>query len=285
MKPAPFAYHRPASLAETFDLLAHYGEEGRLLAGGQSLVAALNMRLATPSALIDMNRLPGLDAIRLAPEGLRIGALARQQAVEHDPLVATHAPLIAAALPHVGHPAIRAQGTVGGSLALADPAAELPACVVALDAVIRTASRAGPREHRAAEFFRGVYTTALGPGEVVTEIVVPPIEAGWRSSFAELARRRGDFALTGLAAHARVQDGAIGEVRLVYFGVGVTPVRARRAEAELAGRRPDAARVAAATAALDADLDPPGDVQASAELRRQLARVLLTRSVAALTEP
>lgn len=284
MKPAPFAYHRPGSLAETFDLLDRYGEDGRLLAGGQSLVPALNMRLATPRAVIDINRLPGLDAIRQTPEGLVIGALARHEAVERSPLVAAQAPLIAAAMPHVGHAAIRTRGTFGGSLALADPAAELPACVVALDAVIRTARRGGGRAIRAQDFFRGIYTTALEPGEVLTEVLIPPLAAGWRSSFDELARRHGDYALVGLAAHGRVEGGVMHELRLVFLGVGTTPVRAARAERALAGRRPDPAVGEGATRELDTDLDPPGDVHGSPALRRHLARVLLARSVARLTE-
>jgi len=284
MKPAPFEYHRPTSLAETFDLLDRYGDDGRILAGGQSLVPGLNMRLATPRAVIDINRLPGLDGIRVAPEGLVIGALARQEAVERSPLVREHAPLLAAAIPHVGHPAIRARGTVGGSLALADPAAELPACVVALEATIRVGSRHGTRSIGAADFFRGIYTTALEPGEIVTEIVVPRATPGWRSGFEELARRHGDFALAGLAARARVEAGVVGEARLVFFGVGTRPVRARAAEAALAGRRVDADSLAAAGRALDGDLDPPGDIHGSPALRRHLARVLLARVVGRLME-
>jgi carbon-monoxide dehydrogenase medium subunit len=280
MKPAPFSYHRPASLDETFDLLARYGEDGRLLAGGQSLVPALNMRLATPQALIDINRLPGLDGIRAVPEGLAIGALARQEDVERSPLVASAAPLLGAALPHVGHAATRARGTMGGSLALADPAAELPACMVALGAVIRTARRGGGRSIAAADFFRGVYTTALEPGEVLAEVLVPRLGPGWRSAFAELARRHGDYALAGLAAAARVDGAAVAEIRLVFFGVGSAPVRARQAEAAMAGARPGRERLDAAAAALPADLDPPGDVHASPALRRHLARVLLRRTVA-----
>jgi carbon-monoxide dehydrogenase medium subunit len=284
MKPAPFDYHRPTSLAETFDLLDRYGDDGRLLAGGQSLVPTLNMRLATPRALIDINRLPDLDAIRVAPEGLVIGALARHEAVEHSPLVREHAPLLAAAMPHVGHAAIRTRGTLGGSLALADPAAELPACAVALDATIRVASRRGRRDVSADDFFRGVYTTALEPGEIVVEMVVPRAAAGWRSGFDELARRHGDFALAGLAARARLDAGAVAGSRLVFFGVGTGPVRARAAEAALAGRRPDGVALEAAARALDADLDPPGDIHGSPALRRQLARVLLSRVVARLGE-
>src|SRR6185436_3298706 len=178
MKPAPFEYHRPTALRETFELLDRYGDNGRILAGGQSLMPALNMRLATPSAVIDINRLPGLDSIRLASEGLVLGALTRHETLERSPLVREHAPLIAQAMPHVGHTAIRTRGTLGGSLVLADPAAELPACVVALDAIVRVEGRRGRREIAAMDFFRGVYTTALEPGELVVEVVVPPTAPG-----------------------------------------------------------------------------------------------------------
>ena len=282
MKPAAFVYHRPASLDEALALLRRYGADGRILAGGQSLVPALNMRLATPEALIDINRLPGLDGISAEPEGLVIGALARHEAVETSALVARHAPLIAQAMPHVGHRAIRTRGTVGGSVALADPAAELPACLLALDAVIRVAGPGGKREIPAACFFRGIYTTDLAPGEILTAVVVPPIQPGWRSRFAELARRHGDYALVGLAAHCRVEGGAIKAARLALCGVGPTPVRASGAEAALAGRRPSADVLADAGRALDGDLDPPGDVHASPALRSHLARVLLVRVIAVL---
>jgi carbon-monoxide dehydrogenase medium subunit len=299
MKPAPFEYHRPASLAETFDLLERYGDDGRLLAGGQSLVPALNLRLAAPRAVIDINRIPDLDTIRVTGEGLVIGALARQEALERSPLVREHAPLIAAAIPHVGHSAIRARGTIGGSLALADPAAELPACAVALGATIRAGRRGGTRDIAADDFFRGIYTTALAPGEIVTEILVPRQAPGWRWGFEELARRHGDFALAGLAAGIRLAGRAAAvagrgaaegelseykETRLVFFGVSTRPVRARRAEAALAGRRADAETLAAAGRALDGDLDPPGDVHGSPALRRHLARVLLARVVGRLAE-
>ena len=306
MKPAPFEYHRPASLAETFDLLDRYGDDGRILAGGQSLVPALNLRLATPRAVIDINRIPDLDAIRVTGEGLVIGALVRQEALERSPLVREHAPLIAAAVPHIGHSAIRARGTIGGSLALADPAAELPACAVALGATIRARRRGGSRDIAADDFFRGIYTTALAPGEIVTEIMLPRSAAGWRWGFEELARRHGDFALAGLAAGVGVTEGSAAvagrgeaeasradrgiepseykEVRLVFFGVGTRPVRARRAEAALAGRHADAEALAAAGRALDGDLDPPGDVHGSPALRLHLARVLLSRVVGRLVE-
>ena len=284
MKPAPFVYHRPASLPDALTLLERYGPEGRILAGGQSLVPALNMRLATPGALIDINRIAGLDEIRLGTEGLVLGALARLDAVERSPLVAAHAPLIAQALPHVAHLAVRTRSSVGGCVAHADPAAELPACLVALGGTVRALSRRGPREIAAAEFFRGVCTTALGPDEVLTAVVVPRLAPGLRSRFDELARRHGDYALVALAAHARVVDGTLAEARLVLAGVGTTPVRAARAEAALTGRRVDAAALDAATRALAVELDPPSDVHASAALRRHLAGVLLRRAVRGLAE-
>jgi carbon-monoxide dehydrogenase medium subunit len=280
VKPVQFAYHRPASLDEALALLERYGADGRVLAGGQSLVPALNMRLAAPAPLIDINRLPGLDGIGLEPEGLVVGALARHEAVEASPLVVRHAPLIAQAMPHVGHRAIRTRGTVGGSVALADPAAELPVCLIALDGTVRVAGRGRRRDIPAQRFFRGIHMTDLAPGEIVTAVVVPGIQPGWRSRFAELARRHGDYALVGLAAHCRVDGGAIMEARLVFCGVGPTPVRAFRAGAALSGRRPDPDAVAEAGRALDADLEPPGDVHASPALRRHLARVLLARAVA-----
>jgi len=282
VKPAPFAYHRPTALDEALALLARYGPDGRILAGGQSLVPALNMRLATPAALIDINRLRELDGIDLEGDTLVIGALARHDAVEHSALVARHAPLIAQAMPHIGHRAIRARGTLGGSVALADPAAELPACLLALDAVIHVTGSGGAREIPAARFFRGIYTTDLREGEIVTAVAVPVTRPGWRSRFDELARRHGDFALVGLAAHCRVDDGIVGEGRLAFCGVGSVPMRAARVEAALVGRSVEPDGLAEAARALEGDLDPPGDVHASPALRRHLAAVLLTRSLGTL---
>jgi aerobic carbon-monoxide dehydrogenase medium subunit len=229
--------------------------------------------------LIDINRVDALKGIHHSDGMVRVGALTRHVEVMNSPVVAQHLPLIAEAMPHVAHVAVRNRGTFGGSIALADPAAELPACLVALDAVVRVLGRNGPREISAASFFLGIYTTDLRSGEIVTAVVVPPIQPGWRSRFNELARRHGDYALVGLAAHCRVEGSAIAETRLAFCGVGTTPVRASRAEAALAGRRPGAEVMAEAGRALDADLDPPGDVHASAPLRRHLARVLLARAV------
>lgn len=284
MKPAPFAYHRPATLEEAFDLLDRYSGDGRILAGGQTLVPTLNMRLATPRAVIDINRLPGLDQVDVGPEGLVIGALARLDALERSPLVARHAPLIAQALPHVAHLAIRTRGTFGGSIALGDPAAELPACALALGATMRATSRRGSREIPAAEFFRGIYTTALQPDEVLTTIVVPPLAAGWRSGFDELARRHGDYALVAVAVHVRIADGTIAEARLALAGVGPTPVRATRAERALAGQRIDERLLGEVARLVAEDLDPPSDVHASGALRRHLAGVLTRRVVSRLLE-
>ena len=281
MKPAPFGVARAQSLDEVFDLLDQYGTEARLLAGGQSLLASLNMRLLAPQMLIDINHVGGLDGIDhvAAPNGiepargrLRIGALVRHCGLERSPEVAARVPLIAAAVPHVAHLAIRNRGTVGGSIAFADPAAELPACAVALDAEIEVAGRGGTRRVAAADFFKGLYDTDLRPGEMVTALHVPAAAPSQRFGFAEIARRHGDYALIGLAAMAAVEDGALAEPRLVFFSAGPTPVRARGAERALAAGALDDA-----VAALAGDLDPPGDLEVDAATRRYLAGVLLRR--------
>jgi carbon-monoxide dehydrogenase medium subunit len=271
LKAPSFAYLRPGTLAEALAALAEHGEEARVLAGGQSLVPALNMRLSEPRFLIDINRIGALGGIEERDGRLRIGALARHSAVGSSPLVARLAPLLHQAIPHVAHPAIRNRGTFGGSLAHADPAAELPACAVALDAVIAVASRRGERKLAARDFFRGLYATALAADEIITAVEIAP-ETGGRSVFLELARRRGDYALAGLAAVA-----GPGALRLVFFGLGDRPVEAKAAAAAL--RREGRA---AAEAALAQDLDPTGDLQADAATKLHLARVLLGRAAAAL---
>ena len=223
MKPAPFAYVRPESLEDAIGVLDAHGEDARVLAGGQSLMATLNMRLSAPAVLVDIGRVPGLAGIETAGDGIRIGAMTRHAAVEGSDLVASHAPLIAAAMPHIAHPAVRNCGTFGGSIAFADPAAELPACAVALGARMTVAAKGGTRTVDADAFFRGLYETALAPGEVLTAIEVPGIGAGWKSGFMELARRHGDYAIIGLAAHVEVEDGRFGCARLVFFGAGERP--------------------------------------------------------------
>jgi aerobic carbon-monoxide dehydrogenase medium subunit len=276
VKPAPLAYVRAASLDQVFDLLARHGDEARLLAGGQSLVPTLNLRLSAPALLIDINGLDELAGIAVEEGGLRIGALTRQRMVEESDEVARHCPLLNMAMPYVAHPAIRNRGTIGGSIALADPAAELPACAVALGAQIDLRGTDGARRVDAAEFFRGLYETDLRPGEVVTAMTIPR-GAGYRSAIAELARRHGDYAIVGLAAHARLDGRTLADPRLVFFGVGAKPVQAHAAGAALEGNEVDDASIAAAQAALADDLEPIGDLHASAATKLHLAGVLTAR--------
>ena len=277
MKPAPFAYARAASLDEVFDLLARHGDEARLLAGGQSLVPTLNLRLSAPALLIDINGLHELDGIAVENGGLRIGALTRQRTVEESDEIARHGPLLKMAMPYIAHPAIRNRGTVGGSIAFADPAAELPACAVALGAQIELQGAQGSRTVEAERFFRGLYETDLRPGEVVTAVTIPKREPGYRSAIAEFARRHGDYAMIGLVAHARVAGTALSDVRLVFFGVGVMPMRAHAAGAALEGREIEAATIQAAQTALVEDLEPTADLHTSAATKLHLARVLTAR--------
>jgi carbon-monoxide dehydrogenase medium subunit len=270
VKPAPFAYERARSLNHAIELMGV--EDARLLAGGQSLIATLNMRLSRPQLIVDINRVPGLDRITLNNGQIEIGALVRYAQAERSAEIATRAPLIAKALPHIGHPAIRNRGTIGGSIAFGDPAAELPACFVALDGEAVIAGPSGTRVVKADEFYIGLFESALTPRDVLSAIRIPAATSETRTAFAELARRHGDYAMVGLAAAARAAGKALSDVRLVFFGVGTTPVRARTAEAALAAGDLDAAAKAVAS-----DLDPPDDVQASGAVKRQLASVLLRR--------
>ena len=274
MKPAAFAYAKAFSLDHAIELLGGASAEARVLAGGQSLIATLNMRLSSPDLLVDINAVPGLDGIAVKDGMLEIGALVRHAQAERSDVVARHAPLIAMALPHIGHAAIRNRGTVGGSIAFADPAAELPACLVALGGEVSLAGPDGRRSVAAEQFFRGLFETALSPCDVLTAIRVPLATRDCRFGFAEFSRRHGDYAMVGLAAQARAEGDGLRAIRLVYFGVGATPVRARNAEVALAA---DPLRIAAAASALARDLDPPDDLQASAAVKKHLAGVLLER--------
>jgi aerobic carbon-monoxide dehydrogenase medium subunit len=276
VKPAPFAYKKPRSLKEAVALLGK-NKDARLLAGGQSLIATLNMRLSAPTLLIDINGISGLDGIAKKGKFIEIGALARHVQVERSELIARHAPLIALAMPHIGHAAIRNRGTFGGSIAFADPAAELPACLLALGGEVEITGPKGKRKVKTDAFFKGLFETALGPKDVLTAIRVPAADKDSRVGFAELARRHGDYAIVGLAASARSNGKGLTDVRLAYFGVGATPVRANKAEAALASGNVDAA-----VAALD--LDPQDDVQASAAVKKHLAGVLLRRVAKQLLE-
>ncbi len=277
MKPAPFGYAKARSVAQAVDLLAN--GDARILAGGQSLIATLNMRLSHPALLIDINGIVGLDGIACKNGHVEIGALVRHAQAERSAEIARHAPLIAAALPHIGHPAIRNRGTIGGSIAFADPAAELPACLVALDGELDVTGPQGQRTVMAGDFFKGLFETALDAREVLTAIRVPAASADARFGFAEFARRHGDYAMAGLAACAHHDGSRLREPRLVYFGVGSTPVRARQAEAALA-----AGDLGAAVNALGNDLAPPDDVQAESAVKRHLAGVLLRRVAGQLME-
>jgi carbon-monoxide dehydrogenase medium subunit len=270
LKPAPFAYAKARSVAHAIDLLAQ--DEARLLAGGQSLVATLNLRLDRPALLVDINGVPGLDGIALKDGHVEIGALVRHAQAERSAEISRHAPLIALALPHIGHPAIRNRGTIGGSIAFADPAAELPACLVALGGEMEIAGPAGRRTVKADDFFTALFETALGPRDVLTLIRVPTAGAATRIGFAELARRHGDYAMVGLAGCARAESKGLSDIRLAYFGVGSMPVRARSAEAALS-----AGDLEGAVSALSMDLHPNDDVQATAAVKFHLAGVLLRR--------
>ena len=277
MKPAPFAYARATTLEVVFDTLERHGDSARILAGGQSLMPTLNLRLSAPELLLDINGIVALRGIALNGEVIRVGALTRHAELGTDPLVARHLPLLAQAVPHIAHPAIRNRGTIGGSLALADPAAELPACALALDATIVAIGRGGERRIPAREFFVGLYTTALAANEIVAAVEFPVPAAGHRACILELARRPGDYAIVGLAATARREGEGLRDPRLAWFGVGATALRTPAAEAALA-----AGDVPAAQAALDDELDPPEDLHGPPSLRRHLARVLLGRAVARL---
>jgi carbon-monoxide dehydrogenase medium subunit len=275
VKPAPFAYAKAHSIEHAIGLLEQ--DDSRVLAGGQSLIATLNMRLSAPDLLIDINGIKGLDGIAKKGKTIEIGALARHTDVERSPLIAKHAPLIALAMPHIGHPAIRNRGTFGGSIAFADPAAELPACLLALGAEIEITGPKGKRRVKADAFFKGLFETALRPREVLTAVRIPIADKNTRVGFAELARRHGDYAMVGLAASARADGKRLKDVRLAFFGVGATPVRVKKAEVALAG-----GDIEAAVTALD--LDPHDDVQATAKVKKHLAGVLLRRVAKQLME-
>jgi carbon-monoxide dehydrogenase medium subunit len=281
MKPAPFEYLRPATLEAALAALAAR-EDAKPLAGGQSLIPAMNFRLAAPGALVDLNGLDDLAGIAASDGGLRIGALTRHAAIERDPLVRARAPLLAEAIVHVAHPPIRNRGTIGGSLAHADPAAELPAVILALGADLVLRRVAGERRLPADRFFTGLFATALEPGELITaiELPAPPPRAGW--AFEEFARRPGDFALVGVAVQVALDPaGRCADARLALLSVGEGPVLAPRAMERLRGSALDDAglREAAELVATE-EIQPPSDLHASEEYRRQLARVLTRRALA-----
>ncbi len=267
MKAAAFDYVRAHSVAEALDLLVQHGQGAKLIAGGQSLLPALNLRLSAPAWLIDIGRIAALRGVTVAGRTLRIGAMTTHADLAASPDIARLAPMFVAAVAHIAHPAIRSRGTIGGSLANADPAAELPACALALAARMIVQGPGGTRTIPAASFFTGLFETALAADEILIAIEIDALDAPW--GFQELARRSGDYAIVGLAAQS--VPGA--PPRLAYFAVGATAVLAPHAAAALTHG------IDAACAALAQDLDPPSDLQASATTRLHLARVLLRRTV------
>jgi aerobic carbon-monoxide dehydrogenase medium subunit len=285
MKPAPFTYFAPETLDEALALRAEHAGDCVVLSGGQSLLPILHLRLAQPAVVIDVNRIPGLGEIAERNGGLSIGARTRQREAERSSLVAERAPLLARSLPLIAHPAIRSRGTIGGSIAHADPAAELPAVVLALDAELVVQSKArGERSIPASEFFHGFLSTALESDEILTEIRLAAPLANSGVAFLEVARNHGAFAIVGAAAVVQVNGGTVGETRLVFTGAGGTAIRARGAEAALVGQPATEASFAAAAEAAVADLDPVSDVHASADYRRRVARVLARRALAEAAE-
>jgi len=273
MKPPRFEYFVPRTLHEALSLLADRGETAKVLAGGQSLIPLLNFRLAHPDALIDINRLADLAYVRASDGGVAIGALTRQHAVERSEMVRTRAAIVAEACRFIGHLPIRHRGTIGGNLAHADPASELPAVMVALEAELTLASASATRTVSADDFFVGPLSTTLAPGEMLTEIRVPGVPARTGSAFVEMARRAGDYALVGVAALITLDGaGRCQRARVALCGVGPTPVRARAAEEALAGQAPAGSALDEAASRAAAATSPPSDLHASAEFRRRLAR-------------
>lgn len=286
MKPAPFEYIRSGSLDEALAAMSAHAGDAKALAGGQSLVPAMNFRLAQPAVLVDLNRVPGLDQIDASADGLHLGAMTRHRALERIARVREAAPLIAEAIPHVAHIPIRTRGTLGGSLAHADPAAELPAVMLALDAQIEVRSVRGVRTIPAGDFFTGLFATALEADELVTGVTIPSRPAGEGWAFDEVARRHGDYALAGVAAVLTLDArGAVSSARVALFSVHERPVLAASAARVLLGELPTPQAVAAAAeAAATQDADPASDIHASAAYRRHLTRVLVGRALSRAAE-
>jgi CO/xanthine dehydrogenase FAD-binding subunit len=281
MKPPAFDYIAADSIAMAVAALAAAGDDAKIIAGGQSLVPMLNFRMLRPSILVDINRIAGLDVIEETSGAIRIGALTRHYQLETSPLIARHLPVLSCAMTHVAHLAIRNRGTIGGSLAHGDPAAELPMMALLLDAELRVASSSGERTVAARDFFLGALTVDLAPGEILTGIVLPklPSRTGW--GFEEVARRHGDFALAAVAATLTVPGGAIEQARIALTGVGPTALRATEAEGLLIGHALEPDLTHRVIEAVRATIEPETDLHASSDYRRHLAGVLTGRALAA----
>jgi len=286
MKPAPFLYRAPDSLDGALELLHQHGDEAKILAGGQSLIPMMSFRLAQPAMLVDCGRLPGTSFVAPTPDGgLRLGAMTPVRELERLSIVAERAPLLRMATPSIAHPQIRNRGTIGGSLAHADPAAELPALAVTLDARLRVQRSGSERWVAAKDFFVGLLTTCLDPQEMVTEVALPPLPArtGW--AFQEIARRHGDYAQIGVCARLTLDDRGLCEsARLVFLSAGDCPIDAVSAAAALAGSPLDDAAFAAAADLARQEIDPSDDIHATAAFKRHLATVLTRRVLAEATE-
>ena len=284
VKAPKFKYKLVETLDEALALLDQYGDGARVLAGGQSLMPTLNMRLSQPDILIDINRIDVLKGISEADGMVRIGSLTRHVEVANSPIIAKHLPLIAEAMPHVAHVAVRNRGTFGGSVAMADPAAEMPACALALGATFVVQSSTGRRDIAADDYFLGLYETARQQNEILVETLIPAESPETVSVFLELAQRHGDFAMAGLACHARIDGDAIHEARLVYFGSEDKPTLAPDAIAAINGKVWSDAVADAAAAALASDLDPMTNLQGSGAMKLHLQRVLTKRALTTAVE-
>jgi carbon-monoxide dehydrogenase medium subunit len=283
VKPSRFHYHAPATVADAVGLLAEHGDEAKVLSGGQSLVPMMSLRLATFGHVVDLNRVAGLDTVERSNGDVRVGAIVRQAQAEHDATVAADAPLLAKALPHIGHFQIRNRGTIGGSLAHSDPASELPAVALALDATLRATGPSGERSIRAADFFEGPFQTALADDEVLTAADFPTWDGASGFAVEEVARRHGDFALCGAVCGVTLDGDTVTRAAIALFGVGPTAVRATAAEQAMmaAGAGADLTSVGAEAAA---GVDPSDDIHATGAYRKQVAAVVVRRALRAAIE-
>jgi aerobic carbon-monoxide dehydrogenase medium subunit len=283
MKASAFAYARATSIGHALELLAAHGDKAKVLSGGQSLMPAMNLRLISPELIVDISEIRELRGITRSGDILSVGALTRHVDLLKSPEIAAHSPLLTKAVAHVAHPAIRNRGTIGGSLAHADPASELPACMLALDATIIVCGQAGERRIPATDFFKGIFETALLPDELLVAVELPVARADAAHFFHEFARRHGDYAIAGLAARAIVKDGAFADLHMAFFAVGERPMLSNTVR-ELVDAAITPALMADVSAALGEELHPDDDQQASSAMRRHLARLLLQRCVATLLD-
>jgi carbon-monoxide dehydrogenase medium subunit len=287
MKPIPFDYYAPASLEEALDTLAQLGYDGKVLAGGQSLIPAMNFRMARPPALVDLNGLSELDYIRPASDGgVSIGTMTRVAGVEHDPQVSRLFPLMTEVMPHIAHPQIRNRGTFGGAIAHADPAGQLPAIAVTLNARMKILKHGGERWVPVEEFFVGPFTTVIEPEEMLAEVALPALPAHTGSSYQQVSRQRGGYSTAAVACVVSLDEGGrCKQVRLVLISVGDTPILSKQAAQILVGQKPSPQAIeAVAEAAAKSEIDPGTDVHATADYRRHLTRVLIGRTLTAAFE-